>query len=155
MKPINKDDLKRALTKIKTLSHAQESDNSKLIKELLEKLGRESTYKKAFLVAHLDKLIPLATKDIAYFYTEYKTVKAATFNNANYIIDDSLENISLQLVPNDFFRINRQFIVSRNAIKDASIWFSGRLALNLTVSTPERLYVSRSNNNDFKQWLAG
>jgi two-component system LytT family response regulator len=157
LKPINKEDLKRALSKIKTLSRTHESDsnNSKLIKTLIETLNREQAYKKALLVAHKDKLIPLATRDIAYFYTEYKMVKAVTFSDVKYIIDDSLEKLSQQLAPNDFFRINRQYIVSRNAIKDASVWFASRLALNLTVPTPERLYVSRSNINDFKNWLSG
>lgn len=157
LKPINKNDLKRALLKIKTLSHTHDSDlnNSKLIKSLLETLNRKHAYKKALLVAHKDKLIPLATKNIAYFYTEYKIVKAVTFSDANYVIDDSLEKISQELSPEDFFRINRQYIISRNAIKDASIWFASRLALNLTVSTSERLYVSRSNVNDFKHWLSG
>ncbi len=121
----------------------------------METISRESNYKKALLVSYKDKLIPLATEDIAYFYTEYKIVKAVTFSNTHYVIDDSLEKISQQLAPNLFFRINRQYIVSRNAVKDASIWFSGRLALNLTIPTPERLYVSRSNINEFKQWLSG
>jgi two-component system, LytTR family, response regulator LytT len=154
LKPINKIDLKRALTKIQNLSRTPDSDNSNLLKVLLEKLSRESSYKKALLVSHKDKLIPLATKDIAYFYTEYKIVKAVTFSNTNYIIDDSLDTILQQLPPNDFFRINRQYIVSRTAVKDASIWFSGRLAINLTVNTPERIYVSRSNCTEFKQWLS-
>lgn len=154
LKPINKVDLQRALTKIQNLSRTPKSDNSKLLKVLLEKLSSESSYKKALLVSHKDKLIPLATKDIAYFYTEYKIVKAVTFSNTNYIIDDSLDTILQQLSPNDFFRINRQYIVSRTAVKDVSIWFSGRLALNLTVNTPERIYVSRSNCTEFKQWLS-
>lgn len=156
LKPINNDDLKRALKKIKALSRTPgtESVDYNLIKQLVEKLSRESDYKKALLVAYKDKLIPLATKDIAYFYTEHKLVKAVTFSNAKYDIDDSLEKLSQQLAPNEFFRINRQYIVSRNAIKDASIWFASRLALNLTVPTTERLYVSRLNINEFKQWLS-
>ena len=157
LKPINKEDLMRALSKIKVLlrTPVSDSNNSKLIKTLLETLTRESTYKKALLVKYKDKLIPLATKDIAYFNTEFKIVKAVTFSGTNYVIDDSLEKILLLLEPKDFFRINRQCIVSRSAIKDASIWFASRLALNLTVPTPERLYVSRSNINDFKSWLSG
>jgi len=157
LKPISKEDLKRALTKIKALSRLQgsESNNSEIIRHLIETLSRESAYKKALLVAYKDKLIPVPTKDIAYFYTEYKTVKAVTFNGSNYVIDDSLEKLSQQLAPNDFFRINRQYIVSRNAVIDASIWFANRLALNLKVTTPERLYVSRSNVNEFKCWLSG
>lgn len=157
LKPINKDDLKRALAKIKTLTHNQAADahNTKLIKTLLETLSRESSYKKALLVVCKDKLIPLAVKDIAYIYTEHKIVKAITFTDIKYVIDDPLEKISQQLPPNDFFRINRQYIVSRLAVKDASIWFSGRLALNLTVPFKERLFVSRSNISEFKQWLSG
>ena len=157
LKPINKDDLNRALTKIKALSRVKgsESYNYSLINKLIETLSRESAYKKTLLVAYKDKLIPLATKDIAYFYTEYKIVKAVTFSDAKYIIDDSLEKLSQQLVPYDFFRINRQYIISRHAVKDASIWFASRLALNLTVPTPERIYVSRSNINEFKRWLSG
>jgi len=156
LKPINKDDLNRALTKIKTLSRIQVSElnNSKTLNNLIETLVREYTYKKTLLVSFKDKLIPLATKDIACFYTEYKIVKAVTFNYTIYIIDETLENLSRQLSPNNFFRINRQYIISRDAIKDASIWFSGRLVLNLKIPTSERIFVSRSNSNEFKQWLS-
>jgi two-component system LytT family response regulator len=155
LKPINKDDLNRALAKIKKLSHNKDSDNSKLLKKLLETLSQESNYKKALLVAYKDKLIPLATKEIAYFYTEFKLVKAVTYGGAKYVIDDTLEKVFQQLAPTDFFRINRQYIISRQAVKDVSIWFASRLALNLIIPTKERLFVSRSNINEFKRWLAG
>jgi two-component system, LytTR family, response regulator LytT len=157
LKPIDKDDLHRALTKIKTLVHNQgfNTVNSKLIKSLLETLSREHTYKKALLVVYKDKLIPLATKDIAYIYTENKIVKAVTFGDIKYVIDYPLDKLSQQLAPDDFFRINRQYIVSRSAVKDVAIWFSSRLALNLNVPPPERLFVSRSNISEFKQWLSG
>ena len=156
LKPINKADIKRALSKIKTLSRTVEvaTDNSALLKSLLNNLQRESSYKNSILVAYKDKLIPIAVKDIAYIYLEFKIVKAITFSNQQYAIDDTLEKLSQQLNPNMFFRINRQFIVSREAIKDASVWFSSRLALNLNVPTPERIYVSRSNTNEFKEWLS-
>lgn len=157
LKPINKEDLQRALAKVRTLTRGtdQTLDNSGLIKMLVETLQRESTYKTSLLVAYKDKLIPVNVNDIAYIFTEHKLVKAVTFSGTNYIIDDSLENLSRQLAPNIFFRINRQYIVSRQAIKDASIWFSSQLSLNLTVSTSERLIVSRSNVKEFKQWITG
>lgn len=156
LKPINKVDLERALTKIKSFSRLSQTtpDNTRLITSLLETLQTESSYKNSLLVAYKDKLIPLAAKDIAYFYLENKTVKAFTFTNSHYVVDESLEKLSQQLSPKDFFRINRQYIVSRSAIKDLSVWFSSRLALNLTVSIPERLFVSRSNISEFKQWLS-
>ncbi len=155
LKPLNKEDLNRALLKIKTRSlvDGPKWNDPMNLNKLLEALGREPIYKKALLVQFKDKLIPLATKDIAYFYTEFKMTKAVTFSNISYIIDHTLENLLLQLSPKDFFRINRQYIISRNAVKDAAIWFSGRLSLNLNVPTPEKLIVSRSNSTEFKQWL--
>lgn len=157
LKPINKEDLNRALTKMRKLLKAQgpEGYNTMVLQELIETLGRQSSYKKSLLVSHKDKLIPVATNDIAYFYTEYKIVKAVTFKKASYVIDDTLESLSQQLSPKDFFRINRQYIISRKAVKDMVIWFSGRLLLNLHIPVEEQIFVSRSNSNEFKQWLSG
>lgn len=155
LKPLCKEDLTRALSKIKsrTLAEGLQLNDPMILNQLLEALGREPIYKKALLVQYKDKLIPLTTKDIAYFYTEFKMTKAVTFSNISYTIDNTLESLLLQLSPKDFFRINRQYIISRNAVKDAAIWFSGRLSLNLIVPTPEKLIVSRSNSSEFKQWL--
>ncbi|MDD3700364.1 MAG: LytTR family DNA-binding domain-containing protein [Bacteroidales bacterium] len=157
LKPINKEDLSRALTKMRKLLQAKgpEQYNSTVLQNLIETIGRESSYKKSLLVSYKDKLIPVATNDIAYFRTEFKIVKVYTLSNVSYVIDDTLESLSQQLSPNDFFRINRQYIVSRKVVKDIVIWFSGRLLLNLHVTTKEQIFVSRSNSNDFKHWLSG
>lgn len=155
LKPINEEDLKRALNKVQTLSHGEKTsaDNSDLIKSLLDTLSKASTYKTSLLVTHKDKLIPIGLENIAYIYTESKLVKAVTFDGTTHILDQTLEEISGQLQPRNFFRINRQYLVSRKSVKDASIWFNSRLALNLIVPTPERLFVSRSNVKEFKQWI--
>ena len=44
----------------------------------------------------------------------------------------------------DFFRANRQFIVARRAVKEIVVWFGSRLALHLTVETPERIVISKA-----------
>ena len=54
-----------------------------------------------------------------------------------------------------FFRANRQYLISRNAIKDIDLWFNNRLAVNLHVPTPERILVSKVRAGDFKEWFAG
>lgn len=155
LKPIHEENLKRALNKVERLSAGNNafSDNSMLIKALLETLHKDTSYKTSFLVAHKDKLIPVALENVAYIYTENKLVKAVRFDGASHVLDQTLEEISSQLDPRVFFRINRQYIISRISVKDASLWFNSRLALNLTVSTPERLFVSRSNVKEFKEWI--
>ncbi|MDR2084998.1 MAG: LytTR family DNA-binding domain-containing protein [Bacteroidales bacterium] len=156
LKPINKEKLQRALSKIKMFTHTKDVislNNSNLIKALTQTLRNEPNYKTSILVIHKDKLIPVHVENIAYIYTEHKIVKVVTLNNTDYVIDQSLEKLSQQLDPGNFFRVNRQYFVSRNAIKDASIWFSGQLSLNLKIQTQERIVVSRSNVKSFKIWL--
>ena len=53
----------------------------------------------------------------------------------------------------DFFRADRQFIVARRAVKEIAVWFGSRLALHLTVGTPERIVISKARVPEFKAWL--
>ena len=68
-------------------------------------------------------------------------------------MDKTIEALSQQLSEDNFFRANRQFIISRRAVKDIAVWFGSRLALNLTVETPERIIISKARVPEFKQWL--
>ncbi|MBO7082289.1 MAG: LytTR family transcriptional regulator DNA-binding domain-containing protein, partial [Bacteroidales bacterium] len=51
-------------------------------------------------------------------------------------------------------RANRQFIISRAAVKDISIWFGNKLSINLLVSVPEKIIVSKARVGEFKSWFA-
>jgi two-component system LytT family response regulator len=52
-----------------------------------------------------------------------------------------------------FFRANRQFIISRKAIKDVELWYGSRLSLNLIVEAPERIIISKTKTPVFKKWI--
>ena len=52
-----------------------------------------------------------------------------------------------------FFRANRQFIISRKAIKDVDIWLGNRLSVNLLLPIPERIIISKVKTPVFKKWL--
>ena len=68
------------------------------------------------------------------------------------MVDRTLEMLQSQLPEDEFFRANRQFIISRKAVKDITVWFGSRLSLNLTVETPERIIISKTRVPEFKQW---
>ncbi len=153
LKPINRNDLTRAMNKYKSLVASNSVDNQ-AIAELLQNLGATKKYKSCFLVPERDKLIPLATANIAYFYIDTKTVKAITLDEHTYYMSQTLDDIMLQLNPNDFFRANRQFIVSRKAVKDLTIWFGNKLSLNLTVKMPEAIIISKAKVSEFKNWFS-
>jgi DNA-binding LytR/AlgR family response regulator len=59
------------------------------------------------------------------------------------------------LNPAQFFRANRQYIIARSAIKDIDIWFNSRLSVNLKVSVPEKILISKARVPEFKSWFAG
>ena len=67
-------------------------------------------------------------------------------------MDISLEEIGRQLNPEQFFRANRQFIVAHRAITDLTMWFGGKISVNLSVAVPEKIIVSRARSADFKNW---
>ena len=105
------------------------------------------------LVRYKDKIIPVKMDDVAYFYTYAERVTLTTLSGESYPVDKTLEALSQQLSEDKFFRANRQFIISRRAVKDIAVWFGSRLALNLTVETPERIIISKARVPEFKQWL--
>ena len=65
----------------------------------------------------------------------------------------SLEELENKLEP-EFYRINRQYIVNRKAIKDVSRHFGRKLLINLTIPFSEQLIVSKEKTAHFMEWLA-
>ena len=95
------------------------------------------------------------TEDIAYFYTADEKVSAYTFDGRNFPMDRSLDTLMGQLSDTEFYRANRQFIISRKAVSDLSVWFGSRLQLNLCVKTPERIVFSKAVCPTSKSGLSG
>lgn len=156
LKPINKKDLERAIHKYKNLSGHPSEQNAELLNKLLVSMKQyKSSYKSYFLVPEKDKLIPLATSDIACIYIDTRMVKAISYKERTYYLDQTLDDLMQQLDPSQFFRANRQYIVSRDAIKDLSIWFGNKLSVNMKVPTPERILINKAKVAEFKRWFAG
>jgi two-component system LytT family response regulator len=152
LKPIHPDHLRRAMEKFRNLSGA--NVDSSALSALFERIRKEkAVYKSCLLVSDKDKLVPLAVKDIAYIYIDIKAVVAVTFDTRRHYLTPSLDELMEQLEPAAFYRANRQYIVARAAVKDVSTWFGNKLAVNLTVPIPEKIYVSKARAKEFKEWL--
>lgn len=154
LKPIDKEDLSDALNKLSHITSVP-TINPEFISRIVKSIQQEEVdmYKSTFLVPQKDKLIPVSADSIAYIFSEYKMAKIFCFNGQKFILDTSLTGIMEQLDPTKFYRANRQYIVAHSAIKDMSVWFQGKLAVNLSIPVEERIIVSRANNNDFKDWF--
>lgn len=153
LKPISQKTFERAIAKLRNLVGTK-STNADLIARMLTTIKQTKVvYKSHFLIPHKDKFIPLAIDRIACFYTENKMVKIITEDNQNYHMDSTLEDLTNQLDPSQFFRANRQYIVSHKAIKDISVWFGSKLSINLIVEVPEKIIVSKARVAEFKDWF--
>jgi two-component system LytT family response regulator len=155
LKPICKTALSKAILKYRK-SAWNPSHSQNLINNLLESLQRyNKSYKNYFLVPEKDKLIPLSLHEVYYIYIDAKIVKAVTVENKSRYLDKTLDEIMNGLDPQQFFRANRQYIISRSAIKDVSIWFGNKLSVNLKIPLNEKIIISKARVKEFKQWFAG
>lgn len=152
LKPINEKSFEHAMNKFRNLAATKSYDTDMLANVLAAFKDTKKVYKSNFLIPHKDKFIPLAVDKIACLYTENKMVKIITSDNQTYTIDSSLEDMYAQLDPAQFFRANRQYIISHNSIKDISIWFGSKLSVNLHVIVPEKIIVSKARVPEFKVW---
>jgi len=100
-----------------------------------------------------DQLIPIKTASLAYLYIGTEIVKGVTKDNQTYTIDKKLEDIESELDPECFYRVNRQFIVHKNAIANIKYYFNGKLILNVLPIFKEQIVVSKAKSTAFKKWI--
>ncbi len=153
LKPIEKVELKNAIQKFKNGKELNRVTDAQ-IQNLLGLLQtKQKTFRQSYLVQKGDKLIPIATQDFAFFFIQNGVVRGTTNKNLTYHLDTKLEDLEKELNPNDFFRVNRQFLLQRSAIKDLNIYFNGRLIVNSIPLPQEQIIVSKANAPKFKRWL--
>lgn len=149
LKPITLASLERALGKLRRFGPEERLEH---IRQTNSTIQRRHTIK-SLLVMLADKFYPLPVEDILFFYTANEKITAYTSDGKRHPVDRTLDTLSEQLDTNCFFRANRQFIISRKAIRDIDLWFGNRLSVNLTIPVPERIIISKTKTPIFKKWI--
>lgn len=157
LKPVQKDELKVALDKYKRLyGHSKSGleSASQDLRQLLQtfQLTQPVSYRKRFLIKHLQKLVSIPVEDIAYFYVDELTF-FKTHDGQRFVVDYTLDEIEGMIDPDEFFRTNRSFLVSVRSIQKIEDYFGNRLILRLTPENDRESLVSREKVNGFKKWL--
>ncbi len=150
LKPIEPENVQRALNKLKNFSN---NDLESYTKRMNNFIAETAEYTKTLLIKYRDKLIPIPTAQIAYFYTENETVTLYTLEGQEWPVESSLDTLMSKLDPTEFFRANRQFIISHRSVKEVVVWFGNRLSVNLKIPTKERIIISKARVSTFKKWL--
>src|SRR6476661_5898518 len=159
LKPIQKEDLEAALTKLKNMKELYKSDEVKpdvsidnLVKELQQKL-QPKEFRKRFLVKHAQKLVSVEVDEIAYFFSDGRLNFFKTFDNKKFVVDYTMDELNEMLDPDKYFRISRSFFISVNSVAQIHDYFGNRLMLQLKPETDKEAIVSREKVTEFKNWL--
>ncbi|TVQ11925.1 MAG: DNA-binding response regulator [Bacteroidetes bacterium] len=150
LKPFSSKTVGEALAKFKELK-ANLSQDSAQYGAILELLNNRQS-KSSVLVYQNDKILPIRIEEIALFYIDTGVTYLLTFDQKTYSINNTLDVLE-QMTSSNFYRVNRQFLVNRKAIKDTSYYFSRKLAVNLSVPFEERITISKEKATDFLNWL--
>jgi len=155
LKPIDRNELERALTKFENLSQPKNSGiTTQALEEIFSSLKRKN-YKERFLVKVGTHLRVVETADILYFYSLQKGTYLKLNDGKDYVLDQSLEQIELLVDPISFFRINRKYLVALKSISDVITYSNSRLKLKVQHPIDDEFLVAREKVKDFKEWLEG
>jgi DNA-binding LytR/AlgR family response regulator len=153
LKPVDKDELGAALTKLKNLT-GKESDT----RQLMDNIGQAvqmlmKKYKSRFVIKVGEHLRTVDVTAVRYFFSQEKTTFCVTDDNRNFILDFTLEQLEDMIDPALFYRINRKYLVCSSAIQDIISYTNSRLKLVLKGSQDNDIIVARERVQDFKSWL--
>ena len=148
LKPIGLTELRRAISRVESGQAAKPA--AETVRRMLDQVRKEK-----FLIRMNNRIVPVRTSDIAYFYSEAKNSFIVTTSGASYVMEESLDAIAQNLDPDAFFRISRSCIISDQVIDSVSRLMGGRLQISLRRGFPQLtdLTISRARVDDFLAWL--
>ncbi len=158
LKPIDSTELTAALQKFNRLASMADPAPTKvtpdleLLQKAMQMLGHQP-YKNRFVVKVGEHLKSIAVEQIDFFYSMGKATFLQTRDNKRFVVDFSLEQLENILDPQQFFRINRSYLIGLESIQDIVSYSNSRLKTFLRNSTDTDVVVSREKVNAFKDWL--
>ncbi len=157
LKPIEQNALIGALQKLvdwkEQLTEPGINFSQQQLDSILALAGNKATYKSRFMVKVGDQIKFVKAEEVAYFYAEDNEVMLQTTAKRSYIIDDSLDQISGMVDPTLFHRINRKYIIHKNAVERVHKYFNSRLKIDLNPVREEDVIISRVKVNEFLTWM--
>jgi len=140
---------KNEYQKLKQYFRSEKVDYDLIIRNLI---GTNKNSHNSILIYNKDKVMPVKFDEVALFYTQYEITHVICLNKKSYTVTQSLEELE-SLTKDIFFRVNRQYLVNRAAVKDAEAYFHRKYVVNVLVDYPEKIIVSKNRVSAFFSWL--
>jgi two-component system, LytTR family, response regulator LytT len=152
LKPFSKEQLQQAFEKVDNFKTFFQQHTQPDMSALLKMIGVDDG-KKSFLVFQNNKYVTIATEDIAFIHIANDTTTLVTFREKTYTITQSLDQVQGQLSAKQFYRLNRQYLVSFSAIKEVEHYYGRKLLVKLVIPSPDNLLLGKEKTTAFLEWL--
>ena len=154
LKPIKVNELEAAIDKYQRLYKPQQTDFKRLADSMMKEGG--NSYLRRMLIRFSNSFKLVDMSDVGYFYTKDKiTFLVVRSSGKRFPADYPLDKLETMLDPDNFFRINRQFIININAIKEMHPYSKSRVKVDLEPNCDLETIVSTERSSEFKRWLVG
>lgn len=150
LKPIQQNDLLKAIQKFQNSKKSNAIDQS-VLKQLLSGMQTKCR-RQGVLVKEGGGFVQLKISDLQYIYSDDGITFGVT-TSKRYIIEETLDQFFKDLDEEEFYRINRGQIISKQAIQRISPYFNHRIKLSVSNPRDQEFIVSRQKTSDFKKWL--
>lgn len=96
--------------------------------------------------------VAVPIKEIAYIFSEHKVTFLKNLAGHKFILDNNLSELEQELDSKQFFRINRKYIASVQAI-DRFRPDCGKIRIHLKPEVTEEIHVSKESAPEFRRWI--
>ncbi len=152
LKPIKEDDIRSAFEKVDKLNLSFHT-NEYIVSILKNRFPDQKNYRTSLIVQHKEGFIPVPVENIAFFFLLNEIVYVYCFDNKKYSVFKTMDEIESTLDPEQFYRISRQIILNRKAIKEIQPYMNRKVIVKTDLQTSERLIVSRLKVTSFMKWI--
>jgi len=150
LKPFDDEEVFNAIEKIKRLKKSLSKGSLNSIQSLFhEKKGFQKS-----IIAHVGKkMIPIVIDNILLFHLENEAVNIYCADQKKYVVFKTMNEIESMLDDQHFFRINRQMVINRDAVKEIEPYFNRKIMVQATITIGPKIIVSRLKVTPFLNWL--
>ncbi len=151
LKPFSETTVQRALDKYndlkKVLTHSLAAKYEHIMANYSTKKASTS-----IVIKYRNRIIPIAVEKIALCFIENGVTYVYTHAHRKFVHTETMDELQEKLSPL-FFRVNRQYLVNKNAIKNAEELFSRKLKLQLIFPWDDEITVSKEKKRKLLNWL--
>lgn len=122
-------------------------------KQVPEHANESNHFNKRIITHFKDEIVTIETADIAYLYIDRSITHIRCQNGDRFTSNQSLSELENRLDKNQFFRANRQYLLSIKAIEKIFVYGNNQLKITVLPPSPDDILISKNRVAEFKEWL--